>query len=823
LTALAASVPWTRSAVRGRIGGATASSRLPDMLNVALRLVEFLDSAPLPDCTVHFEAHVVAGWKKREQVDPPPRAGPVPRPPPETITFIEFDDARAVDVTADAVTDAQGRATLSLSLAAAFSEVRALRLDDKPPDVVEAQLAAGVDVHGLGMPARYRFEKIDKPSVDLQFVLVADVARSIVGDTSATHTTLWFQLHAAPAAGDRLVCAIRPAGGAERRIGLRFEADRARTAVTVVSGLAAATVHGYDLRLVKPDGAEYVLTRGRVRTLAADPQRLTMTFASCHLPDQPSSLNRWHALAARDDDDLAFLIGDQIYADGIEKIFAASPWPERYDRRYAQLWNYQPLRDVMRTRPVYMAVDDHEVADDWGVVELDAEREAAGVRAYRVFQHAHNPIGFGATFLDFSFRRGPAAFYVTDSRTARGKDDDFPIMGEAQFQRMRRWARSTEVRDADLVFVVVPVPPAMLPIAELEKLASALAPVAGAAGGGLLGALAGAVIGFLVAGPAGAAAGAEIGAEVGAFVGAVGTAVYYEHLEDTITEPDVRDAWTYDKNLPDLVHLFDLLFDVANDIGPDGRPGPRPKGVFVLSGDYHFAAIHLVRSTRTGSGHDHRNNPALVQVTSSPISKPAIDSGTLLGAASVVSSGGEFKLDDDFYRARFVGHLDQRNFGRIVFEKVGGGRRYRMQIYVEGESDALAELFELDLDARPVQMRNLIGEVLGARGRIVLLRVHDVGTAYGPPVDRIDGEVVIQLDTEPGRAFGFQLRNDANLPVRRRMLGLLRDAFANDRPVAIDYLRTGQHNGTLIRAAELPVPPPPVGGMRPTNLIMGSV
>jgi hypothetical protein len=789
------------------------------MLNVALRLVEFLDSAPLPDCVVHFEAHVVAGWKRRVQVDPPPgpRQGAA-RPPPSTVTIIEFDDSRAVDVAADATTDSQGGASLSLSLNAAFTEVRALRLDDKPPDVVEAQLAAGVDVHGLGMPARYYFEKIEQPSADLKFVLVADLARSIVGDTSATQTTLWFQLHAAPAAGDRLVCVVRPVGGIDRRLGLAFDAERALTAVAVVAGLSAATVHAYDLRLVKPDGAEYVLTRGRVLTLPADPQRLTMAFASCHLPDQPTSLNRWHALAARDDIDLAFLIGDQIYADGIERIFRLDPWQERYNKRYAQLWNYQPMRDVLRTRPTYMALDDHEIVDDWGVVDVSPEREAAGVRAYRIFQHAHNPIGFGATFLDFSFKRGPAAFFVTDSRTARGKDDDFPIMGRAQFERMRRWAASADVRSADLVFVVVPVPPAMLPIAELEELASALAPVAGGAGGGLLGAIAGAVVGFIVGGPGGAVVGAEIGAGIGAFVGAVGTSVYYEHLEDTITEPDIRDAWTYDKNLPDLVRLFDLLFDLANDIGPDGRPGPRPRGVFVLSGDYHFGAIHLVRSTRTGSGHDHRNNPAMVQVTSSPISKPAIDADTLLTAAAIVSSGGEFKLDDDHYRARFVGHLEQRNFGRVVFERSGSGRRYRIQIYVEGESDALAEMFELDLDARPVQMRNLIGELLGTRGRIVLLRVHDAGTAYGPPVDRIDGEVVVQLDTEPGRAFGFQLRKDANLPVRRRMLAVLRDAFANDRPVAIDYLRTGQHNGTLIRVAELPMPPPPLGGMRPTNV-----
>jgi hypothetical protein len=330
----------------------------------------------------------------------------------------------------------------------------------------------------------------------------------------------------------------------------------------------------------------------------------------------------------------------------------------------------------------------------------------------------------------------------------------------------------------------------------------------GGVGGGLLGAVVGATIGFVVGGPAGAVVGAEVGAGIGAFAGAVGTKVYYEHLEDTITEPDVRDAWTYDKNLPDLVRLLDVLFDVANDIGADGRPGPRPKGVFVLSGDYHFGAIHMVRSKRKDGAHDHRNNPTLVQITSSPISKPAVDASLMLTAASIVSTDDEFKLDDRHYAARFVGHLEQRNFGRVEFEQVGATRRYRIQLYVEGESDALAEMFEIDLDARPVQMRNLLGEVLVARGRLTQLRVHDVGSGFGPPVDRIDGEVVIALDTEPGRAFGFQLRNDANLPARRRMLALLRDAFTHDRPLLIEYLRTGRHNGTLIRISELPAPLP---------------
>jgi hypothetical protein len=785
------------------------------MLSLRLQLLDFMDSTPYARAGVRLEVRVMAGWLVRITVDDPAHGpGPAPRPPPNAVTVIEYDESRAIVLAAQGITDANGRATLAVDAAAAFAACARLRKSGKPPDGVQAQLSASADVYGLALATAERFAGFDTPDAARDLVMLADPARLIVGDTSATHTTLWFQLHAAPRSGDRFVgvLAARASAAAPRRVGLAFRADRSHTAVVTLSGLAPATEHDIELRLVQPDGVEHVLSRGSVRTLPADPSRLSIAFASCHLPGTPTALNRWQALAARSDIDLAFLIGDQIYGDGIERIFAGTPdWYERYARRYSQLWAYQPVRRVLRSRPTIMALDDHEVVDDWGTEKVEPEREAAGLRAYRVFQQAHNPGGADATRLDFALRHGPAAFYVTDSRTARGKDPRFPVLGKAQFDRLRAWAASDAVRTADLVFVVVPVPPAMLPIAQLEKLASALAAPVGGTGGGLLGAVVGATIGFIVGGPAGAVVGAEVGAGIGAFAGAVGTKVYYEHLEDTVREPDVRDAWTYDRNLPDLVRLLDLLFDVANDIGADGRPGPRPRGVFVLSGDYHFGAIHLVRSKRTGGGHDHRNNPALVQITSSPISKPAVDASLMLKAAAIVSTDDEFKLDDRHYAARFVGHLEQRNFGRVEFERVGQTRRYRMQLYVEGETDALAELFEIDLDARPVRMRNLIGEVLAARGRLTLLRIHEVGSGFGPPADRIDGEVVIALDTEPGRAFGFQLRRDNRLPARRRLLALLRDAFANDRPVAIDYLRTGQHNGTLIRASELPQPPPAFG------------
>jgi len=89
------------------------------------------------------------------------------------------------------------------------------------------------------------------------------------------------------------------------------------------------------------------------------------------------------------------------------------------------------------------------------------------------------------------------------------------------------------------------------------------------------------------------------------------------------------------------------------------------------------------------------------------------------------------------------------------------------------------------------------------QGKITLLRVHDVGTKYGPPTDQLDVEVVVVLQSAPGRAFGFQLREDGNRAVRQGMLDILRDAFANNTTVGMDFIAPpGKKNGRIIRVWE---------------------
>lgn len=96
-----------------------------------------------------------------------------------------------------------------------------------------------------------------------------------------------------------------------------------------------------------------------------------------------------------------------------------------------------------------------------------------------------------------------------------------------------------------------------------------------------------------------------------------------------------------------------------------------------------------------------------------------------------------------------------------------------------------------------------IGTVAAAVGRIKFLRVNNVGTGWGPSTDFLDAEVVIMLDSMPGRGFGFQLRAGSDESVRHGMLDLLRNAFKRNSRVTIDYVKTGLRNGRILRVADI--------------------
>jgi hypothetical protein len=97
-------------------------------------------------------------------------------------------------------------------------------------------------------------------------------------------------------------------------------------------------------------------------------------------------------------------------------------------------------------------------------------------------------------------------------------------------------------------------------------------------------------------------------------------------------------------------------------------------------------------------------------------------------------------------------------------------------------------------------MERIAMAFLNMSGTIALLRVHEVGTGFGPSDDKQDVEVVFKFDKEDSPTLGFPLRNDDNRYTHDAMLALLRDAFNNGWTVHSDYeIADGKQNGRATR------------------------
>lgn len=93
-------------------------------------------------------------------------------------------------------------------------------------------------------------------------------------------------------------------------------------------------------------------------------------------------------------------------------------------------------------------------------------------------------------------------------------------------------------------------------------------------------------------------------------------------------------------------------------------------------------------------------------------------------------------------------------------------------------------------------------ELRTAIGKLAFLRVHELGSGFGPPFDFIDVEVVVGIHEAEG-GFGFTLRNDDRRFAHSGMLDTLRDAFDADTVVEVEYEvdpgEFGKVNGTILR------------------------
>ena len=465
----------------------------PGVINVNLRLLDFMEGTPVSNADVTVIAKVLARW----QLTSPGR-------PPVRVTVADLTRAEVLTKSDKSLGD--GTIQCSFDVSAAFTKQRqapgpgGTLLDVIA--VLSIQVARAGLEHTLNLYDEHELETavitevseedLLQENVNVAKVILVDFAKIIVGHTTPTSVVLWFCLHGIVRDGDIYVCEVEQVTSAStattplRTLPVSFDPLRANTAVLTLSDLQPATQYQFALRLQRktqdkpnpfliPAGAApqvpeqnapildeifvpmtSALAKGKFTTAPADFDSMSFVFGSCHQPSgTEESLERWKELAGRQDYDFMLLIGDQIYADQIEDRWRSLEWPARYINRYNQLWTYWPMRQVLRRTPTYMVLDDHEIKDDWGTVPLDPpERLEPGIAAYRMFQQSHNPGGYEGP-IHYSFRWGPASFFVMDSRSARSVDPEkaeYPVLGPNQYAALQRWATCEETRTADIIF-----------------------------------------------------------------------------------------------------------------------------------------------------------------------------------------------------------------------------------------------------------------------------------------------------------------------------------------------------------------------------------
>ena len=129
------------------------------------------------------------------------------------------------------------------------------------------------------------------------------------------------------------------------------------------------------------------------------------------------------------------MTGDQIYADTLNRhvpVGRADTF-EEFQERYHTAFGSKNMRKLLRNKPVYMILDDHEIEDNWTQDRLSypdkifqvskSQLFTIAIDAYMSYQWSHSPRTFGKR-LFYTFGCGGYPFFVCDTRTQRYMDDD---------------------------------------------------------------------------------------------------------------------------------------------------------------------------------------------------------------------------------------------------------------------------------------------------------------------------------------------------------------------------------------------------------------
>ncbi|MEQ9363428.1 MAG: alkaline phosphatase D family protein [Leptospirales bacterium] len=180
------------------------------------------------------------------------------------------------------------------------------------------------------------------------------------------------------------------------------------------------------------------------------------------------------------------MIGDQIYADLYSRhigVLRADTF-EEFQERYRSAFETPNMRQLMRSLPTYMILDDHEIEDNWHQSRIHIPEKRllfnTAIASYRSYQWIHSPRNYGdRLYYDYECQGYP--FFVLDVRTQRvstetkfednhllgypAKDSPFPKKSKdgefprypGQIDQLCRWLIAAQERRGDRAkFIVSP-------------------------------------------------------------------------------------------------------------------------------------------------------------------------------------------------------------------------------------------------------------------------------------------------------------------------------------------------------------------------------
>lgn len=118
------------------------------------------------------------------------------------------------------------------------------------------------------------------------------------------------------------------------------------------------------------------------------------------------------------------MAGDQIYADLLNRMIPvgrADTYSE-FQERYQTAFSSTNMRQLLKTAPTYMILDDHEIEDNWAQDRMGNSDSRSlfnfAIGAYMSYQWSHGPRTYGR-YLYYQFDYAQYPFFVLDARTQR--------------------------------------------------------------------------------------------------------------------------------------------------------------------------------------------------------------------------------------------------------------------------------------------------------------------------------------------------------------------------------------------------------------------